>query len=79
MTVITDTYIPYEFDNKMDCLKYIESRCHNLKKSLRLIEIDNEHLTVRCPLSGDYLEIVGVVEDLNWLHAELTKRRWYRI
>ena len=79
MTIITDTYIPYEFQNKMDCLKHIESRCHNLKKSLRFVEIDNEHLTVRCPLSGDYLEIVGTTDELNWLHAELTKRRWYRL
>ena len=78
MTIITDTYIPYEFDNKIDTLKHVESRCHNLKKSLRFIEMDNEHLTVRCPLSGDYLEIVGSVDELNWLHAELSKRNWYR-
>ena len=41
--------------------------------------MDNEHLMVRCPLSGDYLEITGTIEELNWLHAELTKRKWYRI
>lgn len=79
MTIITDTFIPYEFDTKFEALRYIESRCHNLKKSLRFIEMDNEHLTVRCPLSGDYIEIVGSVDELNWLHAELTKRKWYRI
>jgi hypothetical protein len=79
MTIITDTFIPYEFDNKIDCLKHVESRCHNLKHSLCFIEMDNEHLTVRCPLSGDYLEIVGATDDLNWLHAELSKRRWYRL
>ena len=78
MTIITDTYIPYEFDNKMDCLKHIENRCHGLKKSLRFVEMDNEHLCVRCPLSGDYLDVVGSVDDLNWLHAELSKRNWYR-
>ena len=79
MTIINDTYIPYEYDNKYDCLKHVESRCHNLKKSLRFIEKDNEHLTVRCPLSGDYLEILGTEAEINWLHGELTKRRWYRI
>ena len=78
MVIINDTYIPYEYDNKLDCLKHVESRCHNLKKSLRFIEKDNEHLTVRCPLSGDYLEIVGTEVELNWLHAELTIRGWYR-
>ena len=79
MTIFTDTYIPYEFDNKFDCLKHIESRCHNLKKALRFIEIDNEHLRVRCPLSGDYLDIIGKPDEINWIHAELTRREWYRI
>ena len=78
MTLFTGTFIPYEYD-KQECLKHVESRCHGLKKSLRLIEMDNEHLEVRCPLSGDYLEIVGSEEEINWLHAELTKRKWYRI
>lgn len=40
--------------------------------------MDNEHLDLRCPLSGDYITVVGEQEDLDWLHAELTKRRWYR-
>ena len=79
MTIITDTYIPYEFNDRHEWLKHIESRCHNLKKSLRLIEKDSEHLTVRCPLSGDYLEILGTTEDLEWLDNELKKRNWYRI
>ena len=79
MTIFTGTYIPYEYEDKREVLKYIESRCHGLKKSLRFIEIDSEHLSVRCPLSADYLEIVGTADELNWLHAELTRRQWYRI
>lgn len=49
-----------------------------LKKSLRLVEKDSEHLTIRCPLSGDYLEIVGEKDDLEWLDNELRKQGWYR-
>ena len=79
MTIFTNTFIPYEFDSVWDTLKYVESRCHNLKKSLRFVEIDSEHLKVRCPLSGDYLDIYGNEADINWLHAELTRREWYRI
>lgn len=78
MTIITDTYVPYEFDSKYDCLKHIESRCHGLKKSLRFVEMDNEHLELRCPLSGDYITVTGEENELNWLHSELTKRKWYR-
>lgn len=78
MTIFTGTFIPYEYDNKYDVLKYVESRCQTVKKSLRFIEKDNEHLTVRCPFSGDYLDIVGSLEELDWLHEELKKRHWYR-
>ena len=52
-----DTYIPYEFANINNALKHIVSRCHNIKRSLRLVEMNKEHLLVRCPLSGDYLDI----------------------
>lgn len=78
MTIFTGTYIPYEYENKYDVLKYIESRCHKIKKSLRFVEKDNEHLTVRCPLSGDYLDITGSQEDIDWLDGELKRRQWYR-
>lgn len=78
MTIFTGTYVPYEYDNKMDVLKYVESRCHGIKKSLRFVEKDNEHLTVRCPLSGDYLDITGSREEIDWLDNELKKRYWYR-
>lgn len=78
MTIFTGTFIPYEYDNKYDVLRYVESRCQGLEKSLRLTEKDSEHLTIRCPLSGDYLEIVGSVEELNWLDKELRKRNLYR-
>lgn len=38
MTVFTETYIPYEFNNKMDCYKYVVNRALNIQKSLRFIE-----------------------------------------
>ena len=78
MVIISDTYVPYEFDDRRKCFDFIVERCHNLKKSLRFVEMDNEHLTVRCPLSGDYLDVVGTQSELDWLHCELTKRQWYR-
>ena len=79
LTIFTNTTVPYEFKTKEQCMYYIKERAMNIKKSLRFVEMDNEHLTVRCPLSGDYLEITGTVEELDWLHAELSKRGWYRV
>lgn len=78
MTIFVDTYMPYEYSDKRDALKYIESCAQGIKKSVRLIEIDSEHLTVKCPLSTTYIDCVGSEEEVDWLHAELTKRKWYR-
>lgn len=78
MIICTGTYIPYEFDNKRDCLQYIEERAHGIRKSLRLVEKDNEHLCLRCPLSGDYIDVVGTSEEILWIDRQLTVRSWYR-
>lgn len=78
MTIFTETFIPYEYESRYDALRHVESRCQGLEKSLRLTEKDSEHLTIRCPLSGDYLEIVGSIDELEWLHKELKKRNLYR-
>lgn len=78
MNIISDAYQPYEYENKYECLRHVESRCHSIKRSLKFIEKNNEHLCVRCPLSGDYLYIEGTVEEIDWLHNELTNRKWYR-
>lgn len=79
MTIFTDNFEPYEFKTKRETYNYVIERCQGLKKSLRFVEMDNEHLVVRCPVIADYLEITGTEEELNWLHAELSKREWYRI
>lgn len=79
MTIFTREFMPYEFDSKRDVYKFIEQRCSNLKRALTFVEMDNEHLTVRCPLSGGYLDIVGTIEEIDWLHGELTRREMYRI
>ena len=55
MTIFTGNYVPYEYANRYETFKYVKSRAQGLKKSLRLVEKDSEHLTIRCPLSGDYL------------------------
>ena len=78
MTIITDAYEPQDYLDRYHALKYVVSRAQGLKKSLRLVEKDSEHLTIRCPLSGDYLDILGTEEDLVWLDEQLTRQKWYR-
>lgn len=79
MNIYSDAFVCAEYETKQETLKYIEFRCHKLKRSLRRVEKDSEHLLVRCPLSGDYLDIVGTPDELEWLDKELKKRDWYRV
>lgn len=78
MYIFIDTTVPYEFAHKEDCLRHVTLRCHGIKKSLTFVEKDKEHLCVRCPLSGDYLEIFGKSIEIEWLNDMLHKYKWYR-
>lgn len=77
MTVFTDAYIPYEFKNRDKAFNYITERAMGIKKSLRLLELDNEHLRIRYPMAIE-IEVTGTEEELRWLHYELTLNDWYR-
>ena len=78
MTIFTGTFIPYEY-NKYDTYSYIVERCYRIKRSLRYVQMDKEHLEVRCPMSGEYITITGDEQELKWLHSELVKKDWYRL
>lgn len=79
MIIENDTFIPYTFDDPHDVFKYIKERCNGLTKMLTRIEKDSEHLTVRCPLSGDYLEVLGTSSELDWLDNELRRKGLYKL
>lgn len=78
MTIVSLTFVPYDYPDKYDALNHIISRCHGIKKSLRFVEMQKEHLIVRCPFAGDYLEVLGTAAEIAWLHKELTLKQWYR-
>lgn len=79
MFIYIDTTVPYEFKTKEACYKHVVIRCHNIKKSLRFVEKDIGHLCVRCPISGDYLEIFGEQFEIDWLDKQLRINSWYRV
>ena len=78
MYMYIDVDTPYDFPNKRDCYKNITKRCLNIRKSLRFVEKETGHHCVRCTVSGDYLEIYGNQDDIEWLHSELYNNNWYR-
>lgn len=79
MIIHTDTFIPYEFDNIDKVVKFIIERASSIPKSLRLLEKTKEHLYLRCPIAGDYLEIIGTENELDTIHNKLTLGNWYRL
>lgn len=79
MLIESNTFISYDYDEKREAYEHIIARTHNIKKSLKLVEKDKEHLIVRCPLSADYLTIRGTESEIEWLDQQLRLHNWYRI
>lgn len=79
MTILNNTFIPYEFDMKEGAYAYICERAFFIKKSITLVEADSSHICLRMPVSGDYMDVLGTVQELAWLNQKLQLNRWYRI
>lgn len=79
MIIVTHTtFNPLEFEDMHKCYDYIVGRAQGLKKSLRLVEEDMEHLTIRCPISGEYIDVLGTPYELEWVNQMLKLMKWYR-
>lgn len=79
MTIFNDTFIPVEFESRRDTFNYIVERAMFIRRSIRCIETEPDHLTLRLPGSGECIEIAGTEQDIIWLHTELTRKNYYRI
>lgn len=77
-TIITNTFIPYTFKDTNECVKYIKDMSFNILYSIRLIEKTPERLIIRCPVSGEYLDIHGSESAIDWLDDELISQNLYR-
>lgn len=78
MKIDIGTTVPYE-GTKEQCFFYILEQCNNITKSIVFIELNSEHLQIRCPLSGDYLYIYSTLDELIWLHNMFIKYDWYKV
>ena len=78
MTVFNDTFRPIELKDKQSTLNYIVERSMNIRRSIRFIEKEPDHLTLRLPGSGEYVEITGTESEIIWLDDQLRKRDYYR-
>lgn len=79
MTILDGTFTPYEFDTKEGAYSYVCERALFIKKSITLIEADNEHLCLRMPCTADQMDVLGTPQELAWLNKILCLNRWYRI
>ena len=77
-TIITNTFIPYTFDDTESCVNYIKGMSFNITYSIRLVEKTPERLIIRCPVSGEYLDIHGSEPAIELLDDELTLQNLYR-
>jgi hypothetical protein len=79
MRLSVDDASEYELNDMFDYVIFLEKKCYNIKHSLLLLQKDTEHLKVRCPVSGEYIDVFGTEDELNWLDDMLRKRQLYRV
>lgn len=78
LLVIGDTFLPYDFLNWRECCNFLIDKCYNLKRAMTLVTKDNEHLELRCPLTGEYLTVLASPEDLENIHRTFILQNLYR-
>lgn len=78
MLVLGDTFVPYDFFNWQECANFLIDKCYGMKRAMILVEKDKEHLDLRCPLTGEYLTVLGSELDLTRVHQVLIRQNLYR-
>ena len=75
---LKDVYIPYEFATIDGAVNFIRQISMGITHGILRIEKDTEHLTVRCPVSGEYLDITSSTKNLDALDRDLYKQHLYK-
>jgi hypothetical protein len=78
LLVIGDTFTPYDFLTWRECCNFLIDKCYGMTKAMTLVKKDKEHLEMRCPLTGEYLTVLGSTEDLEHIHRTFILQNLYR-
>lgn len=76
--IIGDTYTPYDFNNWREACNYLYDKCYGITRAMTLIKKDKEHLELRCPLTGEYLNVLASEDDLAAIDEFFTRHNLYR-
>lgn len=74
---LKDVFMPYEFATIEATINFIKQLSLGITHGIIRIEKDTEHLTIRCPVSGEYLDITSSTMTLNKLDRELQRQHLY--
>lgn len=70
---------PLEFETTEHIAQYLEDLNVGITKSIRFIEKNTQHLTIRCCVSGEHLDITAdSQEEIDRLDNKLKQRNLYR-
>lgn len=77
LLVIGDTFLPYDFFSWQECCNFLIDKCFGMKRGMRLLKKDSEHLEMRCPLTGEFLTVLASPEDLERIHTTFILQNLY--
>lgn len=78
MISLTGCVLPYDFLSVDSCCSFIEDKCYNTVASLTFIKRDKEQLYLRCPLSGEFMNVYASEPDLDAVDDYLILHNLYR-
>ena len=68
-----------EFDSKEQCLQWIRDKQLNMNRSIKLLNKEKDNLTVRTPITNENVVIYGDVEEITWLHLQMSRYKMYTL
>lgn len=72
-------FMPQEFDNKEQCLRWIKDKQLGISRSITLLAKDSDQLTIRTPITNENVRIVGEPSEIAWLHLQMVRERIYTL
>lgn len=70
-------FMPQEFDNKEQCLKWLKDKQLGINRSITLLGKEPDQLTIRTPITNENVRIVGEPSEIAWLHLQMVRERMY--
>ncbi len=69
--------LPQVFNDKEQCLKWIQDKMLGTKRSITLLSKADDWIAIRVPITNENVNIHGEVDEIRWLHLAMVRNQMY--